>query len=73
MRDPNSNTIKNNTTSACMTPTTGPTRNIAVTSATRRATKYYFGLKDGESILVSVPLGFLEWRPHRQSGPMANI
>ena len=41
-----------------MTLTTRQTRNTAATSATRRAAKYYFGLKTGESILVSLPLVF---------------
>ena len=41
-----------------MTPTIRPTRNTAATSATSRAAQYYFGLKKGESILVSVPLVF---------------
>ena len=58
MRDPNSNTIERTRPWASMTPTIRPTRNTAATSATRRAAKYYFGLKKGESILVSVPLVF---------------
>ena len=41
-----------------MTPTIRPTRNTAATSATSRVDKYYFGLKKGESILVSIPLVF---------------
>ena len=41
-----------------MIPTIRPTRNTAATSATSRVAQYYFGLKKGESILVSVPLVF---------------
>ena len=59
MRDPNSNASRNpGMTWACMILTIRQTRNTAATLATRRAAKYYFGLKKGESILVSIPLVF---------------
>ena len=66
MRDPNSNTIKGSKTIGLYDPYDPANKEYRGYIGYEQGGQYYFGLKKGESILVSVPLGFLEWRPHRR-------
>src|SRR5512143_1115181 len=58
MRDPNSNTIKGSTTIGLYDPYDPAHKEYRGYIGYEKDGKYYFGLKKGESILVSVPLVF---------------
>lgn len=58
MRDPNSNTIKDSTTIGLYDPYDPAHKEYRGYIGYEQGGQYYFGLKKGESILVSVPLVF---------------
>ena len=58
MRDPNSNTIKGSKTIGLYDPYDDANREYRGYIGYEQGGQYYFGLKKGESILVSVPLVF---------------
>ena len=58
MRDPNSNTIKGSTTIGLYDPYDPAHKEYRGYIGYKEGGKYYFGLKKGESILVSLPLVF---------------
>jgi hypothetical protein len=58
MRDPNSNTIKGSTTAGLYDPYDPANKEYRGYIGYKASGKYYFGLKAGQSILVSVPLVF---------------
>ena len=58
MRDPNSNILKSNSAVGLYDPYDPPDKEYRGYIGYKEGTKYYFGLKKGESILVSLPLVF---------------
>jgi biotin carboxyl carrier protein len=58
MRDPNSNVLKSNSAVGLYDPYDPPNKEYRGYIGYKEGTKYYFGLKSGQSILVSVPLVF---------------
>jgi hypothetical protein len=58
MRDPNSNTIENSTTVGLYDPYDPANKEYRGYIGYAKGGKYYFGLKPGQSILVSLPLVF---------------
>ena len=58
MRDPNSNRIKDSTTIGLYDPYDPPDKEYRGYIGYEQGGKFYFGLKKGQSILVSVPLVF---------------
>jgi hypothetical protein len=58
MRDPNSNTIKNSSTVGLYDPYDPANKEYRGYIGYEEGGKYYFGLKRGQSILVSLPLVF---------------
>jgi hypothetical protein len=58
MRDPNSNILKSNPAVGLYDPYDPPNKEYRGYIGYKDGTKYYFGLKSGQSILVSLPLVF---------------
>src|SRR3954451_661609 len=58
MRDPNSNILENNSAVGLYDPYDPPNNEYRGYIGYKEGTKYYFGLKRGQSILVSLPLVF---------------
>ena len=58
MRDPNSNILKSNPAVGLYDPYDPPNKEYRGYIGYKEGTKYYFGLKTGKSILVSLPLVF---------------
>jgi hypothetical protein len=58
MRDPNSNVLKSNSAVGLYDPYDPPNKEYRGYIGYKEGTKYYFGLKSGKSILVSLPLVF---------------
>ena len=58
MRDPNSNILKSNSAVGLYDPYDPPNKEYRGYIGYKEGTKYYFGLKTGQSILVSLPLVF---------------
>ena len=58
MRDPNSNILESNSAVGLYDPYDPPNKEYRGYIGYEKGGKYYFGLKTGESILVSLPLVF---------------